>query len=211
MTTIIGVDAALANTGIAIWRDGLMSVTTIHTAPGMPEERWQYIGDRVWAMARKDPDTIVALEAVFVGAKMMGTALELAYLHAVLRMGLFRLDVPVVVVDAMAVKQYAVGVGRATPREMIAATSRLRLGFEVGDDHQADAAFLVALALDHYGMPMCQTSAAGRKALDRQSWPKGWRPARPGQTPGQLTPEDEPPQRISLSTVPSPFLIGPAQ
>lgn len=171
MTTIIGIDAALANTGIAVWHDGLISVQTIHTMPGMPEERWQAIGDRVWAIARKDPDTIVALEAVFVGAKMMGTALELAYLHAVLRMGLFRLGVPVVVVDAMGVKQYAVGVGKATPREMIAATSRLRLPFHVGDDHQADAAFMVAMVLDHYEQPICDTFPAGRKALARPVWP----------------------------------------
>lgn len=173
MTTIIGVDGALADTGLAIWCDGAFAVRTLHTAPGgPPEPRWAAIGAALWPMATRDPgNTLVVLEGVFVGAKMAGTAIELAMLHGTLRMGLHYRQIPFAVVDVMAVKQYAMGVGRASKREMVAATSRLRLGFNVADDHQADALWLVAMALDQYGAPLCDTSNAGRRAVGRTVWP----------------------------------------
>jgi Holliday junction resolvasome RuvABC endonuclease subunit len=174
MTTIIGVDGALAKTGLAVWRDGLINVRTIHTAAGgPPEPRWATIGEQIWPIIAEDPhSTLILLEAVFAGAKMLGTALDLAMLHGTLRLGMHYRKVPFAIIDAQAIKQYAVGVGKASPREMIAATSRLRLKFHVGDDHQADGLFEVAMALDHYGAPMCDTFPAGRKALERVVWPK---------------------------------------
>lgn len=171
MTTIIGVDGALADTGLAVWRDGQINVRTIHTHPGgPPEPRWAHIGAQLWPIV--GPDTLVVLEGVFSGAKMAGTALALAMLHSTLRLGLHYRRVPFAIVDPIGLKQYAVGVGKASDREMIAATSRLRLKFAVGDDHQADALFLVAAALDHYGQPMCDTFPAGRKAMQRIVWPE---------------------------------------
>jgi Holliday junction resolvasome RuvABC endonuclease subunit len=170
MTQIIGVDGALADTGLAVWCDGAIAVRTIHTSPTTPlEDRWATIGGALWHIVTDD--TIVALEGVFSGAKMAGTALGLAMLHGTLRLGLHYRQVPFVVIDNQAVKQYATGYGRATKREMIAACSRLRLGFEPGDDHQADALWLVAMTLDHYGAPMCAASEAGRQALARATWP----------------------------------------
>lgn len=180
MSTIIGVDGALANTGIAVWRNGYMTVRTIHTSPGPPEPRWRHIGAHLWQLV--DDDTLVVLEGVFVGAKVAGTALELAMLHGTLRMGLHYRQVPFAVVDNMAVKQYATGYGRSSKSEMIAATSRMRLPFTPGDDHQADALWLVAMALDHYKAPLCDTSAAGRKALARTPWPV-WSLIEPGLVP----------------------------
>lgn len=173
MTTIIGVDGALANTGLAVWRDGLISVRTIHTPPGPPEPRWRYILSQLHPLLTDiDSPTLVVLEAVFVGAKVAGTALDLAMLHGCIRLAVALREIPLVVVDCQAVKQYACGIGRATPREMIAATSRLRLGFNIEDDHQADALFMVAMALHHYDAPMCDTFPAGHKAMARTKWPR---------------------------------------
>jgi len=176
MTTIIFVDGALAATGLAIWRDDQISVRTIYTAAhAPPEERWAHIGAQLWPIVGED--TLVGLEGVFSGAKMAGTGLQLAMLHGTLRMGLHYRAIPFLVIDPQAIKQYAVGVGNATKREMIAATSRMRLKFNVGDEHQADALWGLAMTLDHYGAPLCDTSPAGRKAMARTVWPT-WAPVR---------------------------------
>lgn len=171
MTTILTVDGAIAETGVTIWRDGEISVRTIHTRPhhGPLEARMAAIGEQLWPVV--GPDTLVVLEGVFASAKLAGTSLDLAMLAGTLRLGLWYRKVPFAIVDNMAVKMYATGYGKATKREMIAATSRMRLKFEPGDEHQADALWLMAMTLDHYGAPMCDTFEAGRKALARIEWP----------------------------------------
>lgn len=175
MTTIIGIDGALAATGLAVWRDGRVAVRTIHTSPELPhEERWRHIGSQIWP-AIQEGQTLAVIEGVFAGTKVLRTALDLAMVQATIRVGLHRRGVPFAIVDPQAPKQYACGVGRASKAEMVAATSRLRLAFHVGDDHQADALWEVAMAADWYGQPMCDTSDAGRKALARINWPK-WTP-----------------------------------
>lgn len=175
MTTIIGLDGALAHSGLAIKRGPTMSVRTIHTHPhDPPEARWAHIGAQLWPIVGED--TLVMLEGVFAGAKTIGTALDLAMVHGTLRMGLHYRAIPFAIVDPIALKQYAVGSGKASKQEMIAATARLQLGFTVADDHQAEGCWLVAMACDHYGMPMCDTSPAGRAALKRIKWPSDWRP-----------------------------------
>lgn len=170
MTTIITLDAALAATGIVVWRDGDLSVRTVKTQPHQPiEARWAHIGEQVWPIV--GPETLVVLEAVFSSTKIPGAGLELAMLAGTLRLGLWYRKIPFTTIDNTAVKQYATGFGKATKREMIAACSRMRLKFNVGDEHQADALWIMAMTLDHYGAPMCDTFEAGRKALPRTDWP----------------------------------------
>lgn len=171
MTTIVTLDGALAETGVALWRNEAISVRTIHTRhhDGPVEARWAAIGEQIWPVL--GPETLVVLEGVFVSAKLAGASMDLAMLHGTLRLGLWYRKIPFAIVDPMAVKMYATGYGRATKREMIAATSRMRLGFALGDEHQADALWLLAMTLDHYGAPMCDTFEAGRKALARIAWP----------------------------------------
>lgn len=171
MTTIVGIDGALASTGLAVWRDGRISVRTIRTFPGRPaEERWRLIGAQIWP-ALEAARCLTLLESVYAGEKVPRTALDLAMVHAVIRLGLHVRGVPCVLVDPQAIKQYAVGSGRAGKQEMVDATARIGLGWKVGDDHQADALWLVAMALDHYGSPLCSASDAGREALRRLAWP----------------------------------------
>lgn len=171
MTTIVGIDGALANTGLAVWRDDRVSTRTIRTFPGRPaEERWRLIASQIWPAI--EGRCLCVIEGVFSGDRVPRTALDLAMVHAVIRLGLHVRGVPCVVVDPQAIKQYAIGSGKAGKQEMVDATARIGLGWKVGDDHQADALWMVAMALDRYGSPICDTSAAGRKALQRINWPQ---------------------------------------
>lgn len=179
MTTIIGVDGALAATGLAVWRDGEVSVRTIYTASSWtPEARWAHVGEQLWPIIAQQPhDTLVALEGVFAG-KVATITITLAMLHGALRLGLYYRGVPFVVIDNQAVKLYATSYGRATKKEMIAAAvDRLKLKFQP-DEHQADALWLVAMTRDNYGLPWCDMTQAGVKAMERTDWPK-WRSLAP--------------------------------
>jgi Holliday junction resolvasome RuvABC endonuclease subunit len=182
MTTIIGLDGALAASGLAVWRDGEVSVRTIYTASAWtPEARWAHIGEQLWPIIAKEPqDTLVALEGVFAG-KVATITISLAMVQAAIRLGLHYRGIPFVVIDNQAVKMYATSAGRATKKEMIAAAvDRLKLKF-LPDEHQADALWLVAMTTDHYGKPMCDMTQAGVKAMERQEWPK-WRALAPAVT-----------------------------
>ena len=173
MTTIIGGDVALADTGLAIWRDGAMSVRTVHTPSGQPPEaRWAYIGEQLWPLIAQDPGaTFVTIEGVFASAKTAGNSLKLAMLQGSLRLGLWYRKVPFAVVDNAAVKLYATGYGRATKTEMItAAVDRLKLSYRP-DEHQADALWLAAMTLDHFGKPICDMTETGVKAMQGTTWP----------------------------------------
>lgn len=173
MTAILGIDGALASSGLLHWQDGKFNAATVHTDPMLSAEgRWSQVITNVTRRVRLDPETLVILEGVFVGGKSLaGTALELAYLHGALRARLYDIGVPFVVVNNQAIKLYATGHGRATKAEMIGETARLGLKFNVGDDHQADALWMVAMTLHHYGLPLCTTSDAGLKALRGIDWP----------------------------------------
>ena len=174
MTTIVGGDVALADSGLAVWRDGEISVRTIHTpSHDKPEARWAHIGEQLWPIIAADPGaTFVTLEGVFVNHKVPGTSLQLGYLHGAIRQGLWYRKVPFTIIDNPAVKLYATGAGRATKMEMItAAVDRLKLSYRP-DSHQADALWLLAMTLDHFGKPICDMTEAGQKAMLGTTWPE---------------------------------------
>jgi len=77
----------------------------------------------------------------------------------------------VVVVGPTQVKKYATGKGGASKAAMVAEAIR-RLGYAGHDDNEADALWLRAMALDHYGHPLCPMPAVNRAALAKVHWPE---------------------------------------
>lgn len=163
VTTVIGIDAALAATGVAVWRDGRVYLDTIRTSPQTKPRpaRWRQITSRIWPCI--STNTLAVVEAVYQGAQG-DTALRLAELHGVILDGLHGRGVPYVVVPNAKVKQYATNNGGADKSLMLAtARSQLRHVAWPNDDDQADALWLLAMGLHHYGQPLLPG-------------PPGWRP-----------------------------------
>lgn len=175
MTTVLAIDPSLAATGLAWWRDGHSRVTTIHTsARDRAEDRWDRIV--VGILRRRDPAlgrTVAVIEGrITPGEDAVQTAMDLAELRGVIRYGLRRLDIPCAEVHPSSLKVYATGNGRASKQSMVdAARGRLGHHFHCADDNQADAGFLLAAALHHYGHPLWAPPAKNRQALDRITWP----------------------------------------
>jgi Holliday junction resolvasome RuvABC endonuclease subunit len=169
VTTIVGLDGALTRSGLAVWRDGRVTMRTIHTAPHEPAEvRWRRICGQVWPVLSSH--CFVLIEGVFKGAKGR-VALDLAMLHGVIRNGLHARAIPFAIADNTQIKQYATGNGHATKQQM-EDMARLRLGVQPGDDNQADAVWMVAMVRHRYGAPMCDTTKTQADVLDRINWPQ---------------------------------------
>lgn len=175
VTTVIAVDAALASTGVAVWREGRYYLDTIHTSPDTKPApaRWGQITAPIWPCITTN--TLAVVEAVFQGAKG-DVALRLAELHGVILDGFYRRGVPYAVVNDMKVKKYATNRGGADKPSMLAA-ARMELKHVAwpADDHQADALWLLAMALHRYGRPIVTVPGRWRtKALDDIDWPRGF-------------------------------------
>lgn len=171
MTTIIGVDLSLASTGLVTWRDGRFFVTTVATKPGdEPEHRHHNIVHRILSMV--DGPTLVAMEGRITPAEeAIQTAMDLAELRGVVHYGLHVRKVPRVDVHPATLKLYATGNGHASKQDMVlAARGRLGNHLYVTNDDEADAAWLAAMALDHYGRPLCRMPAKNLKAVARPKW-----------------------------------------
>lgn len=171
MTTIIGLDLSLASTGMVTWRDGRFFVTTIVTRSGdEPEHRHHNIINRVLSMV--DGPTLVVMEGrITPGEDAIQTAMDLAELRGVVHYGLHVRKVPRVDVHPSTLKVYATGNGRASKQDMVlAARGRLGKHLHVTNDDEADAAWLTAVALAHYGRPLCALPAKNLKAVARPKW-----------------------------------------
>ena len=175
VTTVIGIDAALAATGVAVWRDGRFYLDTIRTSPDTTPRpaRWRQITAPIWPCVTTN--TLAVVEAVFQGAKG-DTALRLAELHGVILDGLYGRGVPYVVVNDKQLKKYATNSGAADKALMLAtARSQLRHVAYPNDDNQADALWLLAMGLHRYGLALLPGPARWRmKVLDDIDWPRDW-------------------------------------
>lgn len=169
--TVIGVDASLTSTGVAVWHDGRWTFGTIRTSPdGMTlEQRWRYITARLWP--RLTTRTLAVVEGVFSGPGHGGAALDLAMLHGIIRYGLHVRSVPFAVVNTRHLKQFATGGGNAKKFQMLAAAND-RLGLPLASHDQADAAWLAAMGLHRYGHPLCPTTAVQDAACNAARWPQ---------------------------------------
>lgn len=179
--TVIGLDYSLTSTGMASWVDGRVFLTSIPTSPfATLEQRSHTTIGRI--LAQLDPggweSTLVTTEGRIKprDAAVM-TALDMAELrgacnHALhvrgISRGGHRADV-----NPLTLKVYATGDGHASKLSMVLA-ARGRLGEVAGmvqNDDEADALWLLAMTLDHMGMPLVPMPKRNRDAIKRVDWP----------------------------------------
>jgi hypothetical protein len=188
VSTIVGVDLSLSATGLVTWRDGQFFVTTVVTPAGMdPPERHHLIVTRILAMAcgptlfvvegRIDiaaKAELVDGEAKITGGLRGNTTLDLAELRGVVNYGICQYRRPRVDVHPSTLKVYATGNHRASKTSMVlAARGWLGEHLPVTNDDEADAAWLVAMALERYAdEPLCQLPKKNRAAVAKPAWPE---------------------------------------
>jgi Holliday junction resolvasome RuvABC endonuclease subunit len=178
MTTVMGLDPSVASTGLVTWRDGKFYATTIATAPGLkPAMRHDMVVMRILSMVDPDgPDrTFVAMEGRINpgdGSGRADTALDLAELRGVINYGLHVRGVSKVDIHPATLKVYATGNGHASKAAMtVAARGRLGEHLYCANDDESDAAWLLAMAMHHYGRPLCPLPKKHTAAIAKPAWP----------------------------------------
>jgi Holliday junction resolvasome RuvABC endonuclease subunit len=170
-TTVLGLDPSIRHTGIARWRDGVLSTMTVHTDPNAPiESRMRWICGQIWPLITTK--TFVVLEAPYVTANGK-TTMMLAGLHYVLRYGLYARNVPFGVITPAGLKTFACGDGTASKQEMIAVAMAMYGDLTMGhwklpvpvnpndeaNSHEADALHCLTTGLHHVGVSVAPGGA----------------------------------------------------
>ena len=175
MTTIIGLDLSLSATGLCVWRDGTLHAETITTKPDecMPR-RYLAITGQLWPHTASGGEPILVIkEAPIIGQR--SGSIGLIGLHAIVDYGLWARGIwPIVTVTNGTLKVFATGKGSASKDEVLVATvRRLESVCPVQDNNQADALWLLAMALAQYGRPLVPLPASHLRALRAvKTWPE---------------------------------------
>jgi crossover junction endodeoxyribonuclease RuvC len=153
---IIGIDLSLAGTGMCLLRDGGRELRTINTTAKTRTE------DRLATIRRAIAQECGCMDAVIIEGLSYGSVggaqAERSALHWMVRVDLYQLGVPYVVVTPMSLKKFVCGTAKAEKSMMIREVFR-RWGVEAANDNEADAAALAHLGLVYYGQAEHQTLA----------------------------------------------------
>lgn len=138
---VVGVDASTKSFGLAL-ADGTLTTIAVKAGAKDPARRLDEIETRFVRELRMRPPLpdVVVIEAYADHSIGIRSTIALAELGGVIRLALYRLDVPYVTLQNSALKRYATGNGRAEKPAMIAAAQDL--GATVRNDDEADAFLL---------------------------------------------------------------------
>lgn len=169
--TVLGLDLSLARTGIAGNAGG--GWTDVLAPPkgtaGVARIDWirSAIVDRYLANV-----CLVAIEGPSYGSQAGQSGHhERAGLWWVVVRALWRRRIPYAVVSPKSRAKYATGTGNAGKDAVVREVTR-RFGWFDGDNNQADALVLAAMAADHLGAPMATMPQSHRAALAAITWPE---------------------------------------
>jgi crossover junction endodeoxyribonuclease RuvC len=138
---ILALDLSLTHTGWASDVAGLPAAGSIRTAQLRGVERLDLIVREVQALARGTG--LVALEGYSYASP--NQAHQMGELGGPVRLLLYRLGIPMVVVQPSGLKKFATGKGNANKDQMLAAAIR-RYAFAGTDNNEADAWLLYWMA-----------------------------------------------------------------
>lgn len=165
---VLALDASLTSTGWAKWHSGTdIRYGTLKSGSRRGVERLVWIRDEVLRLASNA--ALVIIEG-YAYARA-NQAHQIGELGGVLRVALDELNENVVVVSPMARAKYATGKGNAK-KELVLVSAVRRLDYSGSSNDEADALWILQMALGHYGLPgAVEVPAAHQEALKKVSWP----------------------------------------
>lgn len=172
---VAGIDLSLTSTGLALPDGTLISITSrqrgIPRCLGIAGEILGHLTNREadGYLARLPIADLIAIEGYSYSSRN-SQAHALGELGGIVRGSLHDYDIPWVDISPATVKKYATGRGNA-PKDQVLVAAVSRLGITPQNSDEADAAWLRALTLDHYGHPPVAMPKTHRAALDKITWP----------------------------------------
>lgn len=170
MTTVIGGDLALAQTGLAIWRDGDAYLRTVKTDPKMGDKpvRWSVITREVAREVR--PRSLFVCEGIYHRKGFGAVGLDLAAVRAVVLLRMYAISTPYAILTPQNAKMLATGHGNAKKPHMVAAAREI-LRLDPQNEDEADAAWLMAAGLTRF--PEGRAWLADRGVATDRPWQTG--------------------------------------
>lgn len=166
---ILALDLSLARTGYAAPADSGILVPPKRSDRGTTRLAW--FRSAIGELASRTGADLVILEGYSFGqARGSSHHHALGELGGVVRLALHDRGLPYVEIAPATLKKYSTGRGNAPKNEVLAAAIR-RLGYAGADDNEADALWLRAMALDHYGLATPTMPQLHRDALAKVGWP----------------------------------------
>ncbi len=167
---ILALDLSLAATGIAAARDGILAKAWTHKPKGEGLKRLRAIRSELRAGAHQLNAEVIVMEGPSFNSKG-GYQHERAGLWWLVYDDMEHYGYRIAVIPPKSLKLYAAGKGNASKEDVLVAAVRRLAAFE-GDNNAADAAWMAAMAVDHYGFPLwADVPAKNRTALDGVVWP----------------------------------------
>ena len=166
---IVALDLSLASTGGARYDPDEGGITTrvirgrgtdMARLHGLREETCDFIG----------PASLVLIEAPAFSRNGKG-ARSVAEWNGVLKLALYEAGIPVLLVHDGHIKKYATGNGHADKDAMLIAALRRMPEVLVTTNDEADALWLLQMALAHYGLPHVPMPKTHTAVLDKIDWP----------------------------------------
>jgi crossover junction endodeoxyribonuclease RuvC len=166
---IAALDLSLSSTGLARYDIGEGGITT-HRIRGRGDGMPRLHGLREETCGLVGPVDLALIEAPAFSRNGQGTRAAAEW-AGVLKLALYEAGIPVLLVHDGHIKKYATGKGNAEKDAMlIEALRRMPNQLITGND-EADALWLLQMALAHYGLPHVQMPKANRVVLDKIAWP----------------------------------------
>lgn len=168
---LVAFDLSLRATGYAVADTeddgGLVTRSGVINPPCMGVERLAFYQSRLWELA-EGADLVVIEEYAF--SAHAAHAHELGELGGVVRLTLHKRGVRWLPMPIKTMKRYATGNGNARKEVVLTAAVR-RLDYFDGSYDEADALWLLFMALDQYQLSPITMPAAQRQALTVVAWP----------------------------------------
>lgn len=163
---IVALDLSLTSTGVADWWEP--DLITYSIKPRQTGAR-RLTDIRSEIMESAEAANLVLIEGYSYGS-VNSQAHSLGELGGVVRVALYEDGIPYLVVSPSEIKKYATGKGNAS-KDAVLQQAVHRSGRTFGSNDEADAWWLLQMALDHYGLPCVLIPAVNRSVLDKIDWP----------------------------------------
>lgn len=168
--SVVAFDLSLRATGVAM-PDGSTLSLKPGSRTGMARLAW--IRDSVAGLA--DLPGVCAVDLVVIEgysyASKGASVVDIGEMGGVVRLMLWERQIPYVEVAPSSLKMFATGKGNAGKDDVLAEAIR-RLGYAGSSKDEADALWLRAMALHHYGEPVVSLPATHLRGIDKVSWPE---------------------------------------
>jgi crossover junction endodeoxyribonuclease RuvC len=171
---VLGLDLSLAGTGVATSVSTWRYKTKGQQGDTYAERLPRIVDVRLWVcdqIRQVGPD-LIALEAPNPNPRQMLSFWDRAKLWWDVVEYATEREIALAFIPPASVKKYATGNGGCAKDEMIAAAYKRMPFLTPGNADEADAAWLMAMACDWLGSPVCDVPQAQGRALNGAIWPK---------------------------------------